>query len=143
MNKLLITLCFTLLSFNHSSYALVDPDSLDSSMNTVSYLIAPENLKIIAYHLGSPSKLKVKLCRACLEKTYLLDPKAELKIFRQPLEKGKLTEFLLKKQFPLRLTINRSKGMIIYLHIGASPNDELPPPLITEISGSRSIRGLK
>jgi hypothetical protein len=126
MKRLLSTLCIALLSFNNSSFALVDPDSLDPSMSVVSYLISSENLEITAYHLGSPSKLTVKLCKICNAKTYLLDPRAKFKIFNQPLNKTKLTEILLKKEFTqLRLAINRSKGMITYLYIGASPNDEL------------------
>lgn len=141
--KLLLSAFFiALLSFNNSSFALVDPDSLDPSMVVVSYLISSENIKITAYHQGSPSKLSVKLCKNCIVKTYLLDPKAEFKLFNQPLNKTKLTEILLKKGFTqLRLAINRSKGMITYLYIGASPNDELSLAPFLESNNSSHATG--
>jgi hypothetical protein len=101
MKLLLTTFCIVLLSFNHSSYALVDPDSVNASMPVMTYLIPANNLKIVAYRLGSPSKLKVKLCRECLEKTYDLSPSAEFRLLEQPLDKTKLTEVILRKEHPI------------------------------------------
>ena len=127
MKPLLITLCFTLLSFNHASYALVDPDSLDPSMPVVSYLISADNIKITSYRQGSPSHLSVILCNNCKEKTYSLADSATLELFLQPLTKSELTINLLKKNFAqARLGIDRAKGEIIYLHLGANINDEAP-----------------
>lgn len=130
MKLLLITLGSILLSFNHSSYALVDPDSINPSMPVVTYLIPASNLKIAAYRLGSPSKLTVKLCNQCLEKTYDLAPSAKFRLLQQPLDRTKLTEVLLKNQHPmLRLAVHRSKGMITFLHIGVRDNEEFVPTL--------------
>lgn len=128
MKLLLSTLCFTLLSFNPASYALVDPDSLDPSMPVVSYLIPATDLNIAAYKHGLPSHLKVILCDVCLEKTYLLSSDAILESSRQPLDKSKLTASLLKKDFSqIRLGVDRVKSEIIYLHLGASADDESAP----------------
>lgn len=128
MKYLLTITLYLFFSTSHADSSLVDPDSIDPSMPVVSYLVPESNLEITAYHLDSPSKLKVKLCRTCLEKTYLLDPKAELKLLGEPLDKAILTETLLKKEFPLlRLIVNRSKGMIIYLDIGVNRGDEFWP----------------
>lgn len=134
--KYLLTI--TLYLFFSTSYAnneLVDPDSINPSMPVVSYLISESNLEIMAYRLGSPSKLKVKLCQQCSEKIYILDPDAELRLLKQPLATTKLTEALLKKDHPkLRLAINRSKGMIIYLHLGVNEYDEFVPNLTPKVS---------
>lgn len=128
MKLLLITLCSTLLSFNHSSYALVNPDSLDPSMPIVSYLISTDNISITSYSKGSPSHFAVTLCNNCKEKTYSLAPSATLRTFRQPLDKSELTINLLKKKFSkVRLGIDREKSEIIYLHLGASADDEITP----------------
>ncbi len=128
MKLLLTTFCIALLSFNHSSYALVDPDSLDPSMPVVSYLIPTHSVKIASYKQGAASHLSVMLCYNCQEKTYPLASSVILKSFRQPLDRSELTINLLKKNFDqVRLGINRMKGEIIYLHLGASINDELSP----------------
>jgi hypothetical protein len=144
MKLLLSTLCIALLSFAHSSYALVDPDSLDPSMPVVSYLIPAENLQIVAYRLGSPSKLKVKLCRECFEKTYDLSPSAEFRLLNQRLDKTKLTEVLLKRELSqIRLAVNRRKGVITYLFIGASPNDEFSSTPFLKLNNPTRTEGAK
>jgi hypothetical protein len=130
MKLLLIILGSILLSFNHSSYALVDPDSINPSMPVVTYLIPANNLKIAAYRLGSPSKLTVKLCSQCSEKTYDLAPTAKFRLLQQHLEKEKLTEVLLRNEHPmLRLAVHRNKGMITFLHIGVMEHEEFVPIL--------------
>jgi hypothetical protein len=144
MKLLLTTFCIVLLSFNHSSYALVDPDSVNASMPVMTYLIPANNLKIVAYRLGSPSKLKVKLCRECLEKTYDLSPSAEFRLLEQPLDKTKLTEVILRKEHPiLRLAVHRGKGMIIFLHIGVRDSEEFVPVLPIEINKESTVRGIQ
>ena len=128
MKLLLITLGSILLSFNHSSYAQLDPDHLDPSMPVVSYLISADNIKIASYRQGSPSHLSVILCNNCKEKTYALAPTATLESFNQPLKQSELTIKLLKKEFEkVRLGVDRAKGEIIYLRLGASVDDELSP----------------
>ena len=140
MKYLLTITLYLFLSTSYADSSLVDPDSFDSSMNVVTYQISAKNLKITAYHLGSPSKLKVKLCRDCLEKTYQLDPEAELKMFGEPLNKTKLTETLLRKKFShLHLAINRSKGMITYLYFGVSPYAEFTRTPMLDINRPNSI----
>lgn len=142
--KLLSMLFVALLSFNYSSYALVDPDSIDASMPVMSYLIPANNLKIEAYSLGSPSKLKVILCNECLEKTYTLAPSAKFRLLGLPLEKRKLTEVLLGKEHPmLRLAVNRSKGMITFLYIGVKDNEEFLPILTQETNSDDSVGAIQ
>lgn len=126
MKLLLSTLCIALLSFNNSSYALVDPDALDPNMPVVSYLVFTKNVKIASYKQGSPSHLKVILCDICLEKSYPLASDVTLELSSKPLKKLELTENLLKKNFEkVRLGIDRAKGEIIYLHLDASVDDEV------------------
>jgi len=144
MKYLLTITLYFFFSASHADSSLVDPDSLDSSMPVVSYLIPASNLKIAAYQSGSPSKLQVKLCKICIRKIYQLSPEAELNIMGQPLEKTKLTEILLgKKVSQLRLAVNRSKGMIIYLYLGASPNDEFSSTPMPIINNPASTGGIK
>jgi len=128
MKLLLTTLCAALLSFNNLSHALVDPDSLDPGMSVMSYLIPAQAVKIASYKQGTPSHLKVILCNICTEKTYLISASATFKLFIKTLDKSELTASLLKKNFAeVRLAVDREKGEIIYLHLGASANDELSP----------------
>ncbi|MBL4797901.1 MAG: hypothetical protein JKY50_10845 [Oleispira sp.] len=128
MKLLLTTLCVALLSFNNPSYALVDPDALDPSMSVVSYLIPAQAVKIASYKQGTPSHLKVILCNICAEKTYPISTTATLILFLKTLDKSELTANLLKKNFAeVRLAVDREKGEIIYLHLGASVDDELSP----------------
>ncbi|MBQ0729193.1 MAG: hypothetical protein KBT75_00760 [Oleispira antarctica] len=137
MKYLLTITLYFFFSASHADSSLVDPDSLDSSMPVVSYLIPASNLKIAAYYLGAPSKLSVKLCSKCIEKTYLLDPKAELKRSRILLKRDILTKTILNKKFQeVRLVVDRRIGSITSLHIGASPYDEMPEMFKTNPLGN-------
>lgn len=128
MKYLFAITLYLLFSTSYASDALIDPDSIDSSMAIVEYIVPTDNLKITGYRLGSPSKLQVKLCKRCEKKIYELDRSAELVLLNQTLDKAALAEVLLRKEHPLlRLVINRRKGMITYLHIGVDKEDEFIP----------------
>lgn len=139
MKYLLAITMYLLFSTSHANNSLVDPDSIDSGMKVVSYLIPENNLKVTGYERGSPSKLKVKLCNICLKKTYKLSPTAELRLLNEPLNKEDLTEALLRKKHPLlRLVIDRNKGIVIYLHIGVNKDDEFVPTILNTNKHSTS-----
>ena len=131
MKYLLAITLYLLFSTSYANESLVDPDSIDSSMPIVSYIISKDNLKIVGYRLSSPSKLQVKLCKKCEEKVYELDISADLRLLNKSLDKTALAEVLLRKEHPLlRLAVNRKKGMIIYLHIGVNKEDEFIPTAV-------------
>lgn len=142
MKKILTTLCFTLLALSQYSHALVDPDSLDSGLPVVSYLIPADNMKIESYAQGKPSHLRLVLCRNCMEKTYKISDSAVLELSRKPLKRSDLTIELMKKEFnKIRIGIDRTKGEIIYLRLGASAYDELPEgQAIEEVNASGVIK---
>lgn len=127
MKKILTTLCFVLITFSSYSYSLVDPDSLNPSLPVVSYLIPSADMNIESYRQGTPSHLRLILCRNCMEKTYKISENAVLESSQNELKKGQLTVQLMKKEFAkVRVGIDRTKGEIVYLRLGASAYDELP-----------------
>tara|TARA_B100001063_G_scaffold169791_1_gene158940 strand:- start:3754 stop:4173 length:420 start_codon:yes stop_codon:yes gene_type:complete len=128
MKYLFAITLYLLFSTSYANDALVDPDSISSSMPVVEYIVPADNLKITEYRLGSPSHLQVKLCKRCKEKAYELEISADLRLLDRHLDKTKLAEVLLSKQHPLlRLVINRKKGMITHLHVGVDKNIEFVP----------------
>lgn len=128
MKKVLISVCFTLLALSPYSYALVDPDSLDSGLSVVSYLISADDMKIESYSRGKPSHLRLILCRNCMEKTYKISDNAVLELSRKPLKQDQLTIQIMKKEYAkVRVFIDRTKAQIISLHLDANSGDGEPP----------------
>lgn len=77
-----------------------------------------------------------------MEKTYKISDSAVLELSRKPLKRSDLTIELMKKEFnKIRIGIDRTKGEIIYLRLGASAYDELPEgQAIEEVNASGVIK---
>lgn len=120
----LLTLTIILFISSHSLAELtiakgIDPDLVDSNMTQVMYMISPKDIKITSYTGGFPSSLDLKLCNACMIKSYSLKSNAELLLNEQPLAIKDLAINLIKKKFDvIQLGIDRSTKAITYLYLG-------------------------
>jgi hypothetical protein len=120
----LLTLTIMLFISLHSLAELtiskgIDPDLVDSKMTQVMYMISPKDIKITSYTGGFPSSLDLKLCNACMIKSYSLKSNAELLLNEQPLAIKDLAINLIKKKFDvIQLGIDRSTKAITYLYLG-------------------------
>lgn len=124
MRSLSFTLLFiasSICSAQETSRANIDPDLVDAEMSQVMYRIAPNDLKTIAYHNGSPSIFNIKLCQTCQIKPYVLEKGAELQLNDQALALKDLTIALIKNKFhSIQLGINRSSKTVTYLFLGGT-----------------------
>lgn len=113
-----------LIVSNSKADGLIDPDTVDSGMPSVSYLIPTEDFAIASYTQGRASHFTVKLCSNCQSKTYPLAEDAELLLLGQKLAPSQLTEVLLQNAHPqLRLRIIRESKTIGSLQLGATKYD--------------------
>jgi len=104
----------------------VDPDSIDPSMPSVIYHIAPKDLAIDSYRQGVPSHFSLVLCRRCQKKTYKLNPKAQLSTNQEPINKSDLALVVMRKEYNhITLTINRSTQSIDFLTLDAVKKSEI------------------
>ena len=124
-----------LLSILHSSVSFsstddldikkVDPDNIDPTMPFVIYNIGPKDLSIASYRQGEPSNFTLLLCKICKEKTYKLNPEAQLMLNQQAITKSDLAFIVMKKDFNyITLTINRSTSSIDFLTFDAVRKSE-------------------
>jgi hypothetical protein len=98
----------------------VDPDNIDPAMPFVIYNIGPKDLSIASYRNGTPSHFTLLLCKRCKEKTYKLNPQAQLMLNQQDITKSDLALIVMKKKFNyITLTINRSTSSIDFLTFDA------------------------
>jgi hypothetical protein len=103
----------------------VDPDNLDPSMPFVIYNIGPKDLSISSYRHGKPSHFTLLLCQICEEKTYKLNPDAQLMLNQQAITQSDLALIVMKKNFKyITLTINRSTSSIDFLTFDAVRKSE-------------------
>jgi hypothetical protein len=103
----------------------VDPDNIDPTMPFVIYNIGPKDLSIASYRQGEPSNFTLLLCKICKEKTYKLNPEAQLMLNQQAITKSDLAFIVMKKDFNyITLTINRSTSSIDFLTFDAVRKSE-------------------
>jgi hypothetical protein len=97
----------------------IDPDSIDTEMTQVMYLISPNDIRANTYKNGYPSVFSITLCKTCQQKSYTLKDGADLLLNEQPLDLSDLTITLIKKKFDvIQLGIDRSDRSITYLYLG-------------------------
>jgi len=119
-----LTLSLMLLFSSLSSAELanlntIDPDLIDPEMTRVMYLIGPNDIKTTSYKSGHPSAFELKLCSACMKKTYQLKVGANLKIDAQPLAIEDLAINLIKKESEvIQLGIDRTTKTVTYIYLG-------------------------
>jgi hypothetical protein len=117
-------------SFSFSSTAdldieKVDPDNIDPTMPFVIYNIGPKDLSIASYRHGKPSHFTLLLCKRCKEKTYKLNPEAQLMLNQQAITNSDLALIVMKENFNyITLTINRSTSSIDFLTFDAVRKSE-------------------
>jgi hypothetical protein len=103
----------------------VDPDNIDPTMPFVIYNIRPKDLSIASYQHGKPSHFTLLLCKRCKEKTYKLNPEAQLMLNQQAITNSDLALVVMKKNFNyITLTINRSTSSIDFLTFDAVRKSE-------------------
>jgi hypothetical protein len=107
----------------------VDPDNIDPTMPFVIYNIGPKDLSIASYRQGKPSHFTLLLCKICKEKTYKLNPDAQLMLNQQAITQSDLALIVMKKNFKyITLTINRSTSSIDFLTFDAVRKSEFKQP---------------